>query len=144
MPQTASHLFYQKTLCHTHTHTNLHVLIIPTNSGCDSIHHSYSIAMRVRVSSPYEYTLLVYSVFKPTNCTCNHKYLLFWDIPPTCMDPYRISAGNSFTKECIYKYAFLCKWLPRRWLVGPKHVEGAAQNNKYLCLHVQLFGFITV
>jgi hypothetical protein len=62
VPHTASHLYYAKTMCrkqlhifsirrhtHTHTHTHLHVLIIPTNSGRDFIHHSYSIAMRLKV-----------------------------------------------------------------------------------------------
>jgi hypothetical protein len=43
-----------------------------------------------------------YTVFNPTNCTCNHKYLLFCDAYPTCFGPCRPSAGRSFTKEYIY------------------------------------------
>ena len=145
VPQTVSNLFRQKTLHHT----------TPNSHTPSRPYHTYKFWSwfytsflqyrhdSTRVSSPYEYTLLVYSVIKPTNCTCKHKCLLFWDIVPTCNDPNRISAGRSFTKECIYKHAFLCKWLPWRWLVGLKHVEGAAQNNKYFCLHVKLVGLNT-
>jgi len=71
VPHTASHLYYPKTLCRKQfqifsvrrhcttphqTHTHLHVLIIPTNSGRDFIHHSYNTAMTVRVCQAHTNT----------------------------------------------------------------------------------------
>lgn len=95
-PHTDSRLYYHKVLCHIQlhiftiqrhcaansftsflsedtvppTHIHLHVLIIPTNSGRDFIrvHHSYSIAMRLRVCQAH---------------TNNHSLSILYLIPLT-------------------------------------------------------------
>ena len=139
VPHTSSHLYYQKTLCHTHLHIftirrhcATHILTsllsedtVPHTSSrpyhtnkCWSWFYSSSLRYRHksrRLSSQYEHALLVCSVFNPTNCTCNHKYLLYCDVPPTCNDTYRSEAGRSLRRTAFIIHAFLCKWPPWRW-----------------------------
>jgi hypothetical protein len=119
-PQTDSRIYYHKILCQI----ELHIFTIQRHCAANSFtsflsedtvphthrssrpYHTYKFWSwfytsflqyrheSTRVSRPYEYILLVCSVFNPTNCKYNHKYLLFWDIPRTYNDPNRISAGR--------------------------------------------------
>jgi hypothetical protein len=35
----------------------------------------------------------------PTNCTCDHNYLLFCDTPPICFSPYKPSSGRQLQRN---------------------------------------------
>ena len=58
--------------------------------------------------------MLLSTVFYRTNCTHNHKYLLFCDVPPTCFDSYRPSSGTflvndqldaQFFSMCLFQFS---------------------------------------
>jgi hypothetical protein len=73
-----------------------------------------------------------YGVFNPNNFTCDHKYLLFCDVPLTFFGTSKLSSGMSLTKEYNDLEA--------------EFVGGASQYkvHNYLWLHEQLGGLNTV
>jgi hypothetical protein len=58
--------------------------------------------------------IINYTVFNPTNCAHNNKYLLLPDVPPSWFSLYRPSSWRSFTNTCN-------KCCPRRAYIKLKY-----------------------